>query len=126
MRSLASLLLVLAAGGLTGACAYARAIPIGAPAPARPPDCPLAYARLDPVELQTQWREVGDVCVSAGTGFSHMTIDDVYEPGTPHDLLTERACALGGQMVTPVGLCSNGKSSAIEFGVYVARGGELP
>lgn len=46
---------------------------------------------------------------------------DIYEPGDMHDLLTERACELGGHTVTPTGLCSNGKRSGIAFGVYVPR-----
>jgi hypothetical protein len=46
---------------------------------------------------------------------------DVYWPGEPGDALSEKACALGGEMVTPIGLCANGKISAIEFGVYVRR-----
>ena len=47
------------------------------------------------------------------------SVDDVYGPGALHDVLTERACALGGERVTPIGMCSNGQLVAIDFGVYV-------
>jgi hypothetical protein len=103
--------------GLSVSCAYARGIPIGTPQPPRPPDCRLAYTHLDPADAQARWRQVGDVCVSD----MDATVNEMYEPGSGHDALTERACELGGQMVTPVGLCANGKASAIEFGVYVPR-----
>jgi hypothetical protein len=114
MRPLASGLLVLTLAGFSVDCApYARArgIPIGTPAPARPPDCKLSYARIAPPEAQAEWRQVGDVCLTG----------DVYWPGEAGDALSEKVCALGGEMVTPIGLCANGKMSAIEFGVYVRR-----
>ena len=37
------------------------------------------------------------------------------------ELLTACACALGGERVAPIGLCSNGQLNAIAFGVYVPR-----
>jgi hypothetical protein len=112
MRPLASGLLVITLAGFSVDCAeYARGIHIGTPAPARPPDCKLSYARIAPAEAQAEWRQVGDVCLTG----------DVYWPGEAGDALSKEACFLGGEMVTPSGLCANGKSSAIEFAVYVRR-----
>jgi hypothetical protein len=45
----------------------------------------------------------------------------VYTPGDLHDLLSEEACALGGEIVTPIGLCTNRRQNGIEFGVYVPQ-----
>jgi hypothetical protein len=115
MKRLAILLLTLSMTDLSTACVHARAIPIGSAAPSRPSDCELAYERASPRDAQAQWRQVGDACVDAHS------VDVVYQPGSQHDALTEQACSLGGQIVTPVGLCSNGRHSAIEFGVYVSR-----
>ena len=114
MRRLASRLLFLTLTGFSVDCApyaSARGIPIGTPAPARPPDCKLSYARIAPAEAQAEWRQVGDVCLK----------NVRYWPGEAREVLSEQACALGGEMVTPIGLCANGKISAIEFGVYVRR-----
>jgi hypothetical protein len=119
MRLQASLLLVFGSAVLSTACGMARGIPIGAPAPARTPDCLLAYEQVSPADAQSQWRQVGDVCVSAPHGSP--TIPDVYSPGDLHDLLQEQACELGGEIVTPIGLCTNKRENGIEFGVYVPR-----
>ncbi|MGD0523795.1 MAG: hypothetical protein ABSE49_01555 [Polyangiaceae bacterium] len=121
MHPLRSRLLFASFAVLSAGCAYARSVAIGSPVPARPPSCALEYARIAPGDAQPSWRQVGAVCVSRGSGFSQQHVYEVYEPGDQRDLLTARACALGGEMVTPVGLCTNGKSNAIEFGVYVPR-----
>jgi hypothetical protein len=109
MRSFASLL-VLTLAGFSVACAAprARGIPIGTPAPARPSDCELSYTRIAPAEAQAEWRQVGAVCLPAGN----------YWPGEAEDALRQKSCALGGQMVTPSGLCTK---NGTEFGVYVRR-----
>jgi hypothetical protein len=121
MRPLPSLVLVAALAAVSAGCAYARAVSIGTPVPPRPPSCALKYATIAPGDAQAAWRQVGAVCVSRGSGYSQQGVREVYAPGEEHDLLRERACGLGGEMVTPVGLCSNGKANAIEFGVYVPR-----
>ncbi len=112
MRPFASLLLIVTLAGCSVGCAfgprYARGIPIGTPAPARPPDCKLSYVRIAPAEAQAEWRQVGDVCLRAGP----------YWPGEAEAVLSGEACALGGEMVTPIGLCA---MNASEFGVYVRR-----
>jgi hypothetical protein len=109
MRPLASLLLVLTLAGFSVNCApHARGIPVGTPAPARPPDCRLSYERIAPAEAQAEWRQVGDVCLK----------NVRYWPGEAREVLSEQACALGGEMVTPIGLCAR---NATEFGVYVRR-----
>lgn len=110
MRTLASRLLILTSVGFSVNCAPPRVhgIPIGTPAAARPPDCRLSYARIAPAEAQAEWRQVGDVCLPAGD----------YWPGEAREALNERACGLGGEMVTAVGLCSR---NGTEFGVYVRR-----
>jgi hypothetical protein len=109
MRSFASLL-VLTVACFSVACAAprARGIPIGTPAPARAPDCRLTYARVAPAEAQAEWRQVGAVCLPAGH----------YWPGEAENALEEKACALGGEMVTPSGLCTR---NGTEFAVYVRR-----
>jgi hypothetical protein len=96
---------------------------MGPPLPSREPDCELQYEHVTPAEAQAQWRQIGEVCVSANGLALHQarSVDDVYEPGALHDVLTERACALGGERVTPIGMCSNGQLAAIDFGVYVPR-----
>lgn len=70
--------------------------------------------------MQASWRRVGDVCVNPGAD-ARATVEDAYAPGAMRYALTERACSLGGEVVTPTGLCSNGKNSAVEFGVFVPR-----
>jgi hypothetical protein len=57
------------------------------------------HERVAPAEAQAQWRQVGEVCVSAGALAIHQarSVEDVYQPGELHDLLTARACALGGE-----------------------------
>ena len=114
-----SLLLLFGTAVLSTACVSARGIPIGEPAPARAPDCSLVLQQVSPGDAQSQWRQVGDVCVSAPSGSP--TVEDVYSPGDLRDTLNEQACALGGLFVTPVGLCSNSKHNGVEFGVYVPR-----
>jgi hypothetical protein len=116
-------LIVLSAAGLCAACyPYARALRTGEPVPSRPRDCELTYARVAPADAQAQWRQVGEVCLSAPPLQGGQTrVVDVYQPGDMHDVLTEWACSLGGEIVTPVGLCSNGRSNAVAFGVYVPR-----
>jgi hypothetical protein len=126
MHPAAASVLVSSIAGLCAAChppAYARVLPMGAPLPSRPSDCDIEYERVAPAEAQAQWREVGEVCVSANALAIRQarSVDDVYQPGDLHDLLTARACALGGETVTPIGMCSNGQLAAIEFGVYVPR-----
>jgi hypothetical protein len=97
-------------------------MPLGESLPSRPADCGLTFDQVPPTDAQAQ-RQVGLVCVSAPVLSSRQarSVDDVYQPGDMHDLLAARACALGGERVAPVGLCSNGSLSAIEFGVYVPR-----
>jgi hypothetical protein len=96
---------------------------MGPSLPSRPSDCEIEYEHVAPAEALAQWRQVGNVCVSANPFAIRQarSVDDVYQPGDLHDLLTERACALGGERVTPIGMCSNGQLAAIEFGVYVPR-----
>jgi hypothetical protein len=118
MRRFALRLLVVTLAGLCAACASARGIRFGAPAPARAPNCALSYARIAPADAQAQWRQVGDVCLSNPSG---LDIDDIYSSVDAREQLAGQACFLGGEMVTPVGLCANGRSSAVEFGVYVRR-----
>lgn len=126
MRPAASSLFVSAIAGLCAAChppPYARVLPMGESLPSRPSDCAIKYERVAPADAQAQWRQVGEVCVSASAVAIHQarSVDDVYQPGDMHDLLTEQACALGGETVTPIGMCSNGQLAAIAFGVYVPR-----
>lgn len=59
------------------------------------------------------------MCLSKG--LNQPRVVDIYEPGDMRNALTERACSLGGEMVTPIGLCSNWQATAVAFGVYVAR-----
>jgi hypothetical protein len=118
MRLPRSVFIVFVVAALSSGCAYARGIRVGAGAPPRPAGCQLAYQHVSPAEAQARWRQVGDVCVSVGSD-PNPQVADVYEPGEMHDVLNERACELGGEIVTPIGLCSNGKTSGIEFGVYV-------
>ena len=118
------LVLAMAVTGLYLAChpaPVARVLPIGEPLPSRPNDCELTYDQVAPTEAQE--RQVGQVCVSASVSLMRQvrSVDDVYGPGDMRALLTARACALGGERVAPIGLCSNGQLSAIAFGVYVPR-----
>jgi hypothetical protein len=97
---------------------------MGASLPSRPPDCGLTYERAAPANAQAQWRQVGEVCVSAKYSLSRQearSFDMVYQPGEMHDVLAAKACAFGGEMVAPIGRCSNGLFNAIAFGVYVAQ-----
>lgn len=127
MRPSATLLYASTLAGLCAACqpapyeGYARVMPIGAPLPSLPADCALTYDRVAPPD--TQERPVGHVCVSASVGSSRQaqSVADVYEPGDMRNRLAARACALGGERVAPIGLCSNGGLSAIAFAVYVPR-----
>jgi hypothetical protein len=122
VRPLARLLILTAAGFCTACSPYARVLPLGASLPSRPPNCELAYELIAPADAQAQWRQVGEVCLTDSPFWSAQPrVVDVYQPGDMHDLLTERACALGGQSVTPIALCANGKRSGIAFGVYVPR-----
>jgi hypothetical protein len=121
----ACLILATAVAGLCLAChpaPYARVMPLGEPLPSREADCELTYDEVAPTDAQAQ-RQVGQVCVSANGPSSHQarSVDDVYGPGDMRELLTARACALGGERVAPIGLCSNGQINAIAFGVYVPR-----
>jgi hypothetical protein len=116
--SLSRSLVLLGAASLSAACAFARGIPLGEGAQPRPPGCALAYEHVLPAEAQTRWRQVGDVCVS---GSLDPSVEDAYEPGIMRDALNERACTLGGEIVSPVGLCSNGKYNGLEFGIYVPK-----
>jgi len=121
MNRLASCFLAVAVALASAACGgYARGIAIGAGAPARAADCKLTYSHVSPHEAQARWRQVGDVCVSTGVAPASWA----YAPGDIRDALTERACALGGEVVTPVGLCANERVSGVEFGVYVAKTGQ--
>jgi hypothetical protein len=108
MRPLALLIVLTLAGFSVNCVPYTSSIPIGTPAPARPHDCKLSFARIAPAEAQAEWRQVGDVCLTAGP----------YWPSELRAAVSEEACALGGEMVTPVGLCAR---NATEFGVYVRR-----
>jgi hypothetical protein len=117
MRRTSLLPLVLLVSVSSAACAHARGIRVGEGARPRPPDCELAYERAAPADAQARWRQVGIVCASGGEGLRSSA--EAYEPGEVHDALKERACALGGEIVSPTGLCSNGRQSGIEFGVYV-------
>ncbi len=119
MRPWSSLLLVFVTAVLLTACERVRSIPIGTPAPARESGCSIDYEQVTPADAQSRWRQVGDVCVSAGSGSP--TVQDFYSSGDLRDQLNDEACGLGGEIVTPVGLCANRKENGIEFGVYVPR-----
>jgi hypothetical protein len=120
MRSSPSRFLLLSLASVSAACVHARGIPIGQGASPRPAGCELRCERTSPSEAQARWQQVGDVCVSNG-GVPNPDVEDAYQPGDMHDALTDQACALGGEIVTPIGLCTNGKSDGVEFGVYVPR-----
>jgi hypothetical protein len=120
MRLPRSVFLVFVVASLSAGCAYARGIRVGEGAAPRPPGCQLAYEHLSPAQAQARWRQVGDVCVSYGQ-LNEPSVAAAYQPGEMRDALDERACALGGEIVSPVGLCSNGKANGIEFGVYVGE-----
>lgn len=100
------------------ACATASGFAIGPRLPPRPPDCKLSYERFAPADVPSSWRQIGAVCVASPQGIRWA---ETYEPGDERDLLTERACELGAQMVTPAGFCSGGRMNGVEFGAYVAR-----
>jgi hypothetical protein len=102
------------------ACVSSRSVALGVGAPPRPDDCSLSYERADPAQVGAQWRQVGTVCVAGGDA-PQIDVSDVYEPGEAKDTLSARACQLGAEMVSPVGLCSNGRQQGIEFGAYVKR-----
>jgi hypothetical protein len=127
MRPVVPCLLVSAAAGLCAACqphAHAHGLAVGEPVPSRAFDCELTYERVAPPEAQPQWRQVGQVCVSAKYSLSRQearSFDMVYQPGEMHDVLAAKACAFGGEMVAPLGGCSNGLFNAIAFGVYVGQ-----
>ena len=103
---------------VTSGCVQARGVAIGPAVPSRPPSCLLGYAQMDPAEAMTRWRQVGSVCVSHGRG---LTVAETYEPGDTRDALTDKACDLGAEMVSPVGTCANGRANGVEFGAYVVR-----
>jgi hypothetical protein len=111
------------AASLSIACVpSARGIRVGEGAQERPPGCALAYEQIAPADAQVQWRQVGDVCVSSGSSLAEPSVEEAYEPGRDMNVaLNEQACALGGEIVTPIGLCSNGKINGVEFGVYVPK-----
>ena len=119
--------LLVSAAGLCAACqphAYASGLAVGEPVPSRVSGCELTYERVAPTDAQSQWRQVGQVCVSAKYSLSRqeaLSFDMVYQPGEMHDVLAEKACAFGGVMVAPIGHCSNGLFNAIAFGVYVRQ-----
>jgi hypothetical protein len=120
MRILRSLWL-LAPLALT-ACegSFASTLALGPPVPPSPPNCPLEFARIDPQVAQTQWQQVGIVCLSGGYS-SDPT--EAYGPGPLRDDLQANACSLGGQMVTPLDQCWNAavRLSGIKYGVFRAR-----
>jgi hypothetical protein len=106
---------VLAAAG----CVSTRRVAIGPPVPARPYGCDIAFGRLDPNDAARRLRLVGTVCV-AGGGASD-GVDRVYARTEAREALQEDACELGGELVSPIGLCSNGRVDGLEFGVYRDR-----
>lgn len=114
---------VLAVALVTSACVSARSVAIGPAAAPRPSNCTLAYARIDPHEAMTTWRQVGSVCVTIPYSRSPR-VDDLYAPGSARDALTKEACNLGAQMVTPMSMCGDRRSRGVEFGAFVARAGQ--
>ena len=115
--------LLLVVASVTSACVSARGVAIGPAARPRPSNCSLSYARIDPHDALAKWRQVGSVCVTIPFSYSP-TVDDVYAPGNAHDALTEEACDLGAEMVTPVSTCAGDRSRGVEFGAFVARAGQ--
>jgi hypothetical protein len=99
--------------------------------PARPANCAIDFERVTPREAQETWRQIGVVCVGgvscADTDrtFRDCSVEDVYRAGDLHDLLREKACAMGGDTVSPVDMCTvpvgRGGSPGLEFGVYRAE-----
>jgi hypothetical protein len=116
-RMRVAFVLLFAVSGV--ACISARALPLGEPAPPRDPSCPLSFDHVAPSDAAARWRQVGVVCVAHVSGYQ--AVEEIYEPGEARDLLVEHACALGGEHVSPVGLCVNARANGIEFGVYRAR-----
>jgi hypothetical protein len=76
---------------------------------------------IAPAEAQTQWRQVGDVCFTAWDWRwrTSADFDRAYSSGEYREPLTRAACALGGEMVTPIGQCEIGRVATT--GVYVRR-----
>jgi hypothetical protein len=96
--------------------------------PSRLANCDIAFERFSPQEAAAKWRQIGVVCLSPGmcsTGTGHWrecTVEDVYRNRPLRDQLREDACRMGGEILSPVALCTTGEgrwtSPGIEFGVY--------
>jgi len=102
------------------------------PAAPREQSCAIDFERASPREAQSKWRQIGVVCLGgvACKDTDEMprdcTVDEVYSHTDARELLRARACAMGGEVVTPVDLCTisgyRSSTSGTEFGVY--RAGE--
>src|SRR5262249_29883403 len=111
--------LVVAFSLIVSACGpYARGVPLGSPVAPRPPRCPIDLEHLAPADAAAQWRQVGAVCLSTDPT---LTPEQVYKDEECRTALGDQACRLGGEIVTPIGTCTNYRAPGIEFGVYVRR-----
>jgi hypothetical protein len=95
----------------------AYSLPMGAPAAPHDPGCHVDFQRLTPKQAQDRWEQGGVVCVSIG----NETLDSIMATGLLHEAVRQKACALGTEIVVPVGLCGDSGGRGIEFGAFRLR-----
>jgi hypothetical protein len=107
----------LSLGMLTlSGCITTRRVALGPPEPPRPLDCPIRFERIEPGEAARTYRQVGSICITNTR--RPVRVEDAYKKEDVREALQRDACRLGGDLVSPVGLCSNGREAGLEFGVY--------
>jgi hypothetical protein len=112
-----ALLALVACVSLSGCVPIARSMPLGASMPPRPPECDVAFVRdVKPDEARERWEEIGVVSV-IGEGGAILGLDELFAPSKAHEAAREQACALGADIVVPVGLMWPG----IELGAFRER-----
>jgi hypothetical protein len=109
--------LALVAVALTG-CVHLRSMPLGPGAP--PLAGPVRFEHITAKDAEQRYTQVGLVCISyTGTD----SPDAIEGKGEARQRLGDEACALGGNVVVPVGMCqvkSDERNTAdgFQYGVY--------
>ncbi len=113
---------VLILAVLLGGCATVTSVAVGPPQPPKPPDCALQFSQQPPEALAAGYQRVGEICLCDPNNPGN---DPRASRSSPE--LQQRACALGGDLVTATGTCSaaspldEGACDGIRFAVMKAR-----
>lgn len=103
----------------TGCGPSALSMPVGTPHTPLATRCGARIERISMQQAFAKYTEVGRVCLSPRTS-EDPSIEVVERDEDSREMLEERACALGGNILVPAGFCTTGSGRASAPGIEVA------